>query len=171
MTQAELPANGEQYPGINRHLRLTLETDGKRLNLLRARVVNEPVLARPFVVGPVAYQVTFGGRAAWVETLPDPLLVRGAARPGEQEHFFATEESGIFVARIPLPSNELPPDFEVRFFRIAAEPPETVAALAQRLRARAPEGFDVLGTIDLPALMSHPDWQRIATEGALAVRR
>ena len=173
MIHRQEPASGGDAPlAPVRHLRLTVEADRHRqqVSVLQASVVEEPVVAVDRVVGPLMYQVSAEGRPTWVGTLPDPFEERSFPRPNEREHFTRTLDKAMFIIQVPLPSNQLPSDFRIQLFRAADAIPDEVSELAAQLRARDYEGFELLGTVDIPALTTHADWERLVRRSGLSVR-
>jgi hypothetical protein len=153
------------------HLRLTVETDDQQVNLLHARVIREPLIPATRVIGPLVYQVFLERRLIWIDTVPDPLIERGFSRPKEREHFFHKLEKGTFVIQIPLSKNQLRKGLQIKIFRATTQIPEMIDQLANFLQAQTAERFKLLGIIDLPLLMRHPDWKRILTDGAFSVEQ
>jgi hypothetical protein len=153
-----------------RHLRLNLETDGKRVEILQAWVVAEPAVATPRAIGPIVYEVSATGWPTRVDTLVDPLISRSAARPGTREHFIHKSETATFVIRIPLSQNQIPADFRVRILRAKRNLPLDITEIAELVRVEPHEAFDELGMIDLPTLARHAGFNQLVKEGQLSIQ-
>lgn len=146
----------------DRHLRLTLRIGEGEAEVLEMQVVNEPVVEPGRVSGPFVIAVTAGGELLWVDSMIDPLVRRGAPRPGEREHHYSRAESATIVTRVPLPSGKVPEDFRVVFHEATGALPERVADLAGLLRLRRGRPFRRLASVGLPALRKHRDWEKVA---------
>lgn len=153
-----------------RHLRLNLETDGQRVEILQAWIVAESAVATPRAIGPIIYEVSATGWPTWVDTLIDPLISRSAARPGTREHFIHKSETATFVIRIPLYQNQIPADFRVRILRAKRNLSPDTTEIAKLIQAEPLEAFDELAMIELPTLTRHTGFNQLVKEDQFSIQ-
>jgi hypothetical protein len=150
------------------HLRLTVQIEDGRLDLLDALVVNDPLDPPRRTVGLWVYQWREGDDTVWWDTMPDPLTQRSIARPKEFEHSFGRLRRGDFTVRVPVDRHGATQRLELRVYRSAAALTEDPAALADLVAARGTQ-LELVATLGDEAFKRHPQWARV--EAALDIVR
>ena len=104
MTAAQI-SPGQPARDRARHLRITVQIEEARLELVSAIVVNQPLDVPKTIVGVWVYEWREDGETVWWDTMPDPFAERGIARPKEYEHSFGQRRRGDFTIRVPIDSD------------------------------------------------------------------
>lgn len=151
----------------NRHLRLTVQIHKDKATVLEMDVIDEPLVEPGRVAGPFIVGVAFGGGPSWIDTMQDPFVRRGVPRAGEREHYYETLDSATVVVRVPIPSDSVPDDFRVEFYRASGPLPEKVRDLEKLLRFPQPGNFEHISAVGLFTLQKHPDWRKITKQAWL----
>jgi hypothetical protein len=151
----------------DKHLRLTLQIEKNKSEILDIDVIDEPLVELGRVVGPFIMSVAFGGRLVWAITMQDPFIHRGMPRRGEHEHHYESKGSATVVVRVPIPRDSMPADFRVGFYRASEPLPESVRELEKLLCSPKICVFEHLSTVGLSTLQKHPDWGKILEQAGI----
>jgi hypothetical protein len=163
----------EQTPrpaaGRTQHLRLTVQIEDRRLDLLHQMVVNEPLDPPRRTVGVWVYEWRENGETVWWDSMPDPLIQRAIARPKEVEHSFGTLRRGDFTVRVPLERESGARTLELRVYKSPTALPEDPEALGRLLGARTAKPLELVATLGDATFKRHPQWREV--EAALGIKR
>lgn len=153
-----------------RHLKITVESDGKNIRLIEARVIPTRLPAPGVVVGTLAYAASEDGKMKWADTMQDPFVHRAIPRRGKHEHAYTRTDKAVFDLRIPLPERGLAPDFTIDVVIATADMPRSVAELPALFERQAAKRRRRLGKVDLGKLQRLPEWGRLKSEAGLKIR-
>ncbi len=153
----------------SQHLRLTVQIEDGRLQLLHVMVVNE-MLDRPRrTVGTWVYEWREHGETVWWDTMQDPLTQRAIARPKEFEHSFGVLRRGDFTVRVPVSAASATQTIELRVYRSATALPPDPDAVRRLLTAESAQRLELVATLDDAAFKRSPQWREV--EAALGIKR
>jgi len=166
-----MAAEQTAQPTVNRtqHLRLTVQIEGSRLDLMHAMVVNEELDVPRRTVGTWVYEWRVSGETVWWDTMQDPLTQRAIARPKEFEHSFGQLRRGDFTVRVPVGRESGGRVLELRVYRSATALPEDPQSVRSLLAADGAKQLELLATLDDAAFKRHPQWGEV--EAALGIKR
>jgi hypothetical protein len=151
------------------HLRLTVQIEERRLDLLHVMVVNEALDPPRRTVGAWVYEFRENDEMVWWDTMHDPLSQRAIARPKEFEHSFGTLRRGDFTVRVPVGAGSAARTIELRVYRSATALPPDPDAVRRLLTAESVERLELVATLDDAAFKRSPLWREV--EAALGVKR
>ena len=149
------------------HLRLTVQIEDGRLELLHTMVVNEPLDPPRGTVGNWVYEWREGGETIWWGTMHDPLTQRAIARPKEVEHSFGQLQRGDFTVRVPVGRESAGGALELRVYRSAIPLPADPQAVRSLLASG--QQLELVATLDDAAFKRHRQWREV--EAALGIKR
>ena len=151
------------------HLRLTVQIEESRLDLLHAMVVAEPLDPPRRTVGNWLYEWRENGETVWWDTMQDPLRQRAIARPKEFEHSFGVLRRGDFTVRVPVSAQSAARTIGLRVYRSATALPPDPAAVRRLLTGAGAQRLELVATLDDVAFKRSPQWREV--EAALGIRR
>ena len=166
-----MAAEQTPQPAVERsqHLRLTVQIEERRLDLLHVMVVNEALDPPRRTVGTWVYEWRENGETVWWDTMQDPLSQRAIARPKEFEHSFGQLRRGDFTVRVPVAAETGARVLELRVYRSAAALPADPEALRRMLATESAQRLELVATLDDAAFKRAPQWREV--EAALGIKR
>lgn len=144
-----------------RHLRITVQIEEARLDLVSAIVVNEPLDPPKATIGLWVYEWREDGDTVWWDTMADPLAQRGIARPKEREHSFGQRRRGDFTVRVPIDEGGARRRLELRVYRSASALPEDPEAVRRLISGESPRQLELVATLADDSFKRHPEWASV----------
>ena len=160
MTAAQI-SPGQPARDRARHLRITVQIEEARLELVSAIVVNQPLDVPKTIVGVWVYEWREDGETVWWDTMPDPFAERGIARPKEYEHSFGQRRRGDFTIRVPIDSDAARRRLELRVYRSAAALPGDPEAVRRLMASESRSQLELVATLADEAFKRHPQWANV----------
>ena len=144
-----------------RHLRVGIEIGPAPARVVSVWLVEQPTVQHVDLVDPIIARIDIGGRAALVESVTDPRVIRGTYRDDRGHAFIATGTGTLYVS-VPFDAAVELSDVRIRVadfegVDVVREPAPLSAAFDE-----PPAGMRLLGTVTTADIERHPDWEAVA---------
>jgi hypothetical protein len=149
----------------DRRIRVGLEITENQVSLAEMWTLDGPAVQRPSLVGTHIVRVDVNGRVALMQSLDNPLLTRGIAKPDEVGHSYATLDRTTVYVDVPIWREEIVDEVMIRIADLSRvrDRPTDPPALAE-IFDRPPGGMRVIASISLAEMTSHDDWTAVARD-------
>ena len=140
-----------------RTLKVVVHLRGGSPQIYSLRLLDAAPMRPPHLLSPVGYAATWSG-TTWVETIPDPFVVRGAA-VDDRMHSFSRRDDGLVSIRLPEAAAR-DRALQIEIFMLAPPGPRSDGELQAAFAAGALPR-QRLAVITGGMLRQHPDWPKI----------
>ena len=125
-------------------------------------ILDTPAVRPPHLMSAIGYAAVWGG-TAWVETVPDPFVMRAGA-VDDRMHNFTRRDDGILTIRIPETAAR-DRALQIEIFMLAPPGPRSDGEM-QAAFAKGALPRQVLAVITGAMLRQHRDWAKVEPPNA-----